>query len=142
LYAVKKLVAYISTALCIQAGLQCNISAYTAQNMIHLKFNFCLLILDKISTEAVAALASMLVTFCNLMPMQYDVKYVLLNVCQGLELICIGQCFVKWFAISGEEMLSVDTYQTLYYRWGIEGGQPIYRRYADCRKIFALHSSY
>ena len=75
--------------------MQCNISAYTAQITIHLKFNFCLLILDKISTEAVAAVTSMLVTFCNLMPMQYDVKYVLLNVCQGLELICNVQCFVK-----------------------------------------------
>ena len=30
----------------------CNISAYTAQNTIHLKLNFCLHILDKISTEA------------------------------------------------------------------------------------------
>ena len=56
------IVAYISTALCIQAGLQCNISAYTAQNTIHLKFNFYLLILDKISMEAVAAVTSMLVT--------------------------------------------------------------------------------
>jgi hypothetical protein len=28
-------------------------------------------------------------------PMQYDVKYVVLNVYQGLELICIVQCFVE-----------------------------------------------
>ena len=76
------------------------------------------------------------------MPMQYDFKYVVYNVCQGLELICIVQCFVEWFAISGEEMLGVDNYHILYYSRGIEGGQPLYQMYADCRKIFALHSSY
>ena len=38
------------------------ISLYTAQNMIHLEFNFSLLILDKTSMEAVALVASMLVT--------------------------------------------------------------------------------
>ena len=50
-------VAYISTALCIQAGLQCIISTYIlyiAQNTIYLKFNFSLPILNKISTESVA----------------------------------------------------------------------------------------
>jgi hypothetical protein len=35
-------VAYISTALYIQAGLQCIISAYIAQNTIYLKFTFSL----------------------------------------------------------------------------------------------------
>jgi hypothetical protein len=45
-------VAYISTALCVQAGLQCIISAYIAQNTIYLKFNLSLPILDKIRTEA------------------------------------------------------------------------------------------
>jgi hypothetical protein len=44
-------VAYISTALCIQAGLQCIISAYIAQNTIYLKFNLSLPILDKIATK-------------------------------------------------------------------------------------------
>jgi hypothetical protein len=44
-------VAYISTALYIQTGLQCIISAYIAQNTIYLKFTFSLPILDKISTE-------------------------------------------------------------------------------------------
>ena len=69
------------------------------------------------------------------MPMQYDAKYVFLNVCQGLELICIVQCFVEWFAISGEEMLGVDNYHILYYNRGIEAGQPIYQMHADCWKI-------
>jgi hypothetical protein len=47
-------VAYISTALCMQNGLQCIISAYIAQNTIYLKFNLSLHvpILDKIATEA------------------------------------------------------------------------------------------
>ena len=53
----------------------------------------------------------------------------------GWKLFALLQCFVEWFAISGEEMLGVDTYQTLYNRRGIEGGQPIYRRCADCWKI-------
>jgi hypothetical protein len=39
-----------------------------------------------------------------------NAKYVLLNECQGLELICIVQCFAEWFAIPREEMLGVDTY--------------------------------
>ena len=73
--------------------------------------------------------------------MQYVVKYVVFNVYQGLILICIVQCFVELFAISGTEMLGVD-YHILYYSRGIEGGQPLYQMYADCRKIFALHSSY
>ena len=37
------------------------ISAYTAQNMIHLELNFSLIIRDKISTETVFLVASMLV---------------------------------------------------------------------------------
>jgi hypothetical protein len=45
-------VAYISTVLCVQAGLQCIISAYIAQNTIYLKFNLSLPILDKIRSEA------------------------------------------------------------------------------------------
>ena len=53
----------------------------------------------------------------------------------GWKLFALLQCFVEWFVISGEEMLGVDTYQTLYNRRGIEGGQPIYRRCADCWKI-------
>jgi hypothetical protein len=44
-------VAYISTALYIQACLQCIISAYIAQNTIYLQFTFSLPILDKFSTE-------------------------------------------------------------------------------------------
>jgi hypothetical protein len=67
--------------------------------------------------------------------MQYDVKYVVFNVYQGLELICIAQCFVEWFAISSEEMLGVDNYHILYYSRGIEGGQPLYQMYGDFLKI-------
>jgi hypothetical protein len=69
------------------------------------------------------------------MPMQYEVKYVVLNVCQGLELICNVQWFVEWFAISGEEILGVENYHILYYSRGIEGGQPIYQMHTDCLKI-------
>ena len=53
----------------------------------------------------------------------------------GWKLFALLQCLVEWFAISGEEMLGVDTHQTLYNRRGIEGGQPIYWRCADCWKI-------
>jgi hypothetical protein len=67
--------------------------------------------------------------------MQYDVNYVVFNVYQGLELICIVQCFVEGFAISGEEILGVENYHILYYSRGIEGGQPLYQMYGDCRKI-------
>jgi hypothetical protein len=57
-------VAYISTALCIQAGLQCIISAYIAQNTIYLKFNLSLPILDKIRTEADAIWGEICIIEC------------------------------------------------------------------------------
>jgi hypothetical protein len=38
------------------------ISLYTAQNMIHVEINYNLLILDKISTEAVASMVVMALT--------------------------------------------------------------------------------
>ena len=68
-------VAYISTALCIQAGLQCIISAYMyiAQNTIYLKFNSSVPILKQLQPRQ----------------MLYGVKYVLLNACHGLERIYI-----------------------------------------------------
>ena len=50
-------VAYISQHYVYK--LVYNISAYAAQNTIHLEYNICILIFDKISTETVA---SMLVT--------------------------------------------------------------------------------
>jgi hypothetical protein len=64
-------VAYISTALCIQAGLQCIISAYIAQYTIYLNLALAYLYLIKFQ------------------PMQllYGVKYVLLNACHGLKII-------------------------------------------------------
>ena len=45
-----------------QSYIQPVISLYNAQNMIHLEFNFSLLIPDNIFTEAVASIASMVVT--------------------------------------------------------------------------------
>jgi hypothetical protein len=53
---------------------------------------------------------------------------------RGWNLFALCNVSLKWFAISGEEMLGVDNYHILYYSRGIEG-QPLYQMYGDCRKI-------